>query len=285
MLIDLHTHSTASDGSLSPSQLVHRCTQAQVKILALTDHDTTAGLEEARKAAAAQDLQIVSGVEISAKYRGGTLHILGLGISEKDPDFQRKLKLYQKARENRNQKVFEKLQAIGLDIHFEELLEFSDSPKGIGRPHIANLLLKKGYVKSFEEAFRSYLGLGTPGFVTKEIFTPEEAIGFIKAAGGMAIVAHPSSLRLDQFRLREYLKMLQRFGLDGIEVFNSSHDPRQVLVYQKIVKELGLITSGGSDFHGAPKPKVELAHWDQDEPILDKMVSPALIEHIPTQVT
>ena len=278
MLIDLHTHSTASDGSLSPSQLVQLCAQNQVKILALTDHDTTAGLDEARQAAEGHDIQLISGVEISAKYRGGTLHILGLQVSEDDVIFQQKLQLYQEARENRNLKVFEKLQAIGLDIHFEEILEGTDSPKGIGRPHIANLLLKKGYVKSFEEAFHSYLGMGTPGFVAKEIFTPEEAIGFIKAAGGLAIVAHPSSLRLDQIRLRDYLSKLQEFGLDGIEVYNSSHDPRQVLLYQKIVTELGLLSSGGSDFHGTAKPTVKIAHWDPEEVILDHMVSSALIE-------
>ena len=270
MQIDLHTHTTASDGSFSPTELVQLCLDQGIGALAITDHDTTAGLDEARKAAEGSELQIITGVEISAKYKRGTLHILGLQFDEEDQVLQSKLALYQEARHNRNKSVIAKLQGIGLKVSYEELLEFKNSDKGIGRPHIANLLLKKGYVKTFDEAFQSYLGIGTPGFVPKEIFTADEAISFIKNAGGLAVVAHPNSLRLDQEKLRDYLEELQSY--------NSSHDPRQVEVYKDIAYEYGFLVSGGSDFHGSPKPNVNLGHWDPEQQIVENMVSPILLE-------
>jgi len=247
--IDLHTHSSYSDGSLSPRELVQLAKERGLRAIALTDHDTVAGLEEAVAAGGELGVEVVPGVEVSAQYPPGTMHILGYYLHASHPELLGALKKLQQARAARNPKIIQRLQALGLEITTTEVLDLSSGQ--VGRPHIARALVNKGYVSSIDEAFSRYLKKGAVAYVEKFRFPPEEAIAMIRGAGGIAVLAHPFTLGMDKpDELALLVHELAEMGLEGIEVLYPGHTEEMVFIYEDVAKRLGLICTGGSDFHG-----------------------------------
>jgi predicted metal-dependent phosphoesterase TrpH len=256
-LVDLHTHSTASDGSLSPQELVKYAKKKGAAAISLTDHDTVEGLEAALITGQQQDLEVIPGLEISAQYNGGTMHILGYYIDPSDQGLNQELHRLQEARRDRNPKILEKLRNLGIPITFDQVQALAKGQ--IGRPHIAQVLLQIGAVSSLEEAFHKYLTKGAAAYVEKFRFSPHKAISLILLAGGIPVLAHPKTLRCPSFRdLKVLVKELKATGLQGIEVFYPDHNSEETGTYFSLVRELDLLYTGGSDFHGNNKEKVDL---------------------------
>jgi predicted metal-dependent phosphoesterase TrpH len=247
--IDLHTHSSYSDGSLSPRKLVQLAKKRKLRAIALTDHDTVAGVAEALEAGNELGVEVVPGVEISAQYPPGTMHILGYYIHASDRKFLEALKKLQQARAARNPKIIKRLQDLGLEISTTEVLDLSAGQ--VGRPHIARALVNKGYVSSINEAFSLYLKKGAVAYVEKFRFPPREAIAMIRGAGGIAVLAHPFTLGMAEVdELSRLLRELGELGLEGVEVFYPEHTEEMAVIYADVAKRLGLVCTGGSDFHG-----------------------------------
>jgi len=220
--IDLHTHSTASDGSLSPGELVVYAKRKKAAAIALTDHDTIDGVEAALTAGKEQGLEVIPGLEISAQYPKGTMHILGYYIDPSAPLLNRELQRLQDARMERNPKIISKLQSLGVPISFDQVQALAKGQ--IGRPHIAQALLQIGAVSSFEEAFQKYLAKGSLAYVEKFRFSPRKAISLILRAGGIPVLAHPFTLNCPSLRdLKVLVGKLKTEGLKGIEVLYSEH--------------------------------------------------------------
>jgi len=261
--VDLHTHSYASDGDLAPAEVVRLAESRRLAALALTDHDTVAGLDEAARAAAETKLRFVPGVEISARFKGGTLHIVGLGIDPRSSRLGRVLSDLRAWRRQRNPQMVAKLRSLGIDISMQQLRRFAEAEAGgrplLGRLHMARLLCRKGAAKSIGDAFDRYLAPGRPAFVEKEKLSARQAIEAIHAAGGVAILAHPPQLNYGNLaQLERLVRSYVHHGLDGMEVYHSDNTPAQTRQYLDLVKRLGLLISGGSDFHGPAKPHTPL---------------------------
>ncbi len=261
--VDLHTHSTVSDGTVSPREVIHLADKAKLAAVALTDHDTTAGLAEARAAAEAYpELKFVPGIEMSAKWPGGILHILGLGIDEGSESLQQLASLLRQSRARRNPKMVQKLQALGLDIDLADVEAVAADRRGqtggiVGRLHMAEALVRKGHVKTISEAFGRYLADDGPAFVDKEELDPAEAISAIHHAGGVAVLAHPALLRCsNSAQVERVVTSLCGMGLDGIEAYHAEHSDLQTRMYLDLARAKGLGVTGGSDFHGSAKPQV-----------------------------
>ncbi len=265
--VDLHTHTTASDGSVAPRKLVQLADAKKLAVVAITDHDTCDGIPEAKDAAAEfPKLRLIAGVEVSAMFPKGTLHILGLGIDDKNTRLAGLMKNLRDARNHRNPKIIALLQSLGCDISMDDVLAVAGG-EIIGRLHIAETLRRKGCVRSTAEAFERYVGKGAPAFVDKERVSPADAIAAIRSAGGVAALAHPPQLLYEnRAQLERILRELIRYGLDGIEAYHSDHSPQQTRLYLDLAKRFKLSVAGGSDFHGLAKtgvllgrPKVPLA--------------------------
>ena len=261
--VDLHIHSVASDGDLAPAEVVHQAESKRLAAVALTDHDTLAGLAEAARAAAGLPVRFIPGVEISARFSGGTLHILGLGLDPASAVLTETLRGLVQQRNRRNPKMIAKLQALGVDVTMDELRQVAggaDSDTAVlGRLHMAKLICRKGYVRTVTDAFRRYLGYGAAAFVDKERLAPAQAVEAIHAAGGLAILAHPSQLKCaNSAQLERAVRWLVGHGLDGVEVYHSDHTPAQTRAYLGLARRLGLLVAGGSDFHGFGKPEARL---------------------------
>jgi hypothetical protein len=263
--VDLHTHSTASDGTLSPAEVVALADAANLAAVALTDHDTTSGLAEARAAAASSPgLRFVPGVEVSARYSPGMMHILGLGIAETSQALRKLLAGFIDARDQRNPKILAKLHDLGIEVGMDDVLAAAESfepgrPHVIGRMHIAEAMRVKGYAQSIQDAFTRYLSNGGIAFVDKERLEPRGVIEGIIAGGGIAVLAHPVQLKLgDGKELEDYVRRLAGWGLGGIEVYHPDHSDQQTRHYLDLARALGLMVTGGSDFHGAAKPGVAI---------------------------
>lgn len=256
-MIDLHTHSTASDGTFSPSELIHLAKREGLKALALTDHDTTRGLPEAYEAAREEGIPFLCGVEISVKFNGpGHFHLLGYFLSPELPPLEETLKALQEARKRRNELMVEKLRALGVEITLTELEEIAKGE--IGRPHFARLLVEKGYVRTPDEAFEKYLRKGAPAYVPKALLEPKEAIEKILQAKGIPVMAHPITLKLTPTELSNYLRELKELGLRGVEAYYSEHNRDFTNFLLNEAQRLGFLITGGSDFHGANKPDIKL---------------------------
>ncbi len=256
-LIDLHTHSTYSDGTYSPIELIKEAENIGLSAIALTDHDTVSGLKEF-KSYPSEKVKKVPGVEISVQMKDFNFHMVGLFIDETKGDIYEKLNTLQKARANRNNKIIELLNQHGYKISINELKEIAGEQ--LGRPHIAKLLYKKGYFNSPEEAFKKCLKKGGIAYVEKFRYPPDIAIKMIKNAGGISIIAHPGLIKInnnEKIKLIEYLKNL---GLDGIEVFYSDHTKDDTEFFYNLAKKLNLLISGGSDFHGENKKGIKLGY-------------------------
>jgi len=256
-MVDLHVHSDKSDGSLSPSQLVALAAAKGLSAFALTDHDTTAGLKEARQAALSYQIEVINGIEFSTEYLGRDIHIVGLFIEEESPAFQQHLKAFVDARIWRNQKMCRNLMEAGIDITYEKLAE-SFPGSVITRGHYSRYLFEHGYVKSLPEAFDRYLGDHTSYFVPRQKVTPTQAVELILQAKGIPILAHPLLYHMGKETLCTLVSQLKKAGLVGIEVFYCTHTPHDERNVWQLAKTFDLLPSGGSDFHGKSKPNLEL---------------------------
>ena len=257
--VDLHVHSTASDGTYSPAEVARLAKSSGLVGFALTDHDTAAGVKEAANEARKLGLAFVPGIEISVEFpRPGTMHILGYGI---DPDSEglRELSTWQVgSRNRRNPQIIQKLRDLGVAITLEEIEAIAGSDV-IGRPHIAKILLDKGYVSSTKQAFDKYLGQGGAAYVNRERLPARRAFDLIALAGGVAVLAHPVQLATqNDAQLHRIVKDLVDLGLKGIEVIHSDHTPELVEKYTKMAEQYLLLKTGGSDFHGANKKDIEM---------------------------
>jgi hypothetical protein len=256
-LIDLHTHSTASDGSFHPSELVEYAAKKGAAAIALTDHDTIDGLAEALLAASQRGLELVPGLEISADQPGGTMHILGYFVDPDDPVLQQELRRLQEARRERNPKIIAKLQQLGIPITYDQVRALAEGQ--VGRPHIAQALLRIGAVTTLDEAFKKFLTKGAPAYVEKFRYPPEKAIDLIIRAGGVPVLAHPFTLKsTSPDELRRIVSTLKDQGLAGLECLYPEHSAEQTRRYSVMAKELGLAVTGGTDFHGKNKEGVDL---------------------------
>jgi len=250
--VDLHSHSTVSDGSFPPETVVRKAKEAGLAGLALTDHDNIGGVEAALRAGEAHSLLVIPGVEISAEFDRGTCHILGYFFDPLDETLQKKLAYLQQARAERNPKIAKKLQDLGIDITYDEVRAIAGSDQ-VGRPHFARILMDKGIVRDFNEAFDRFLGKDKAAYVDKFRYRPEEAFEIIQAAGGVVVLAHPYTLNLSDEELTLLLRKWVDLGLRGMEVFYPDHTEEMIGRYSRIADSLNLIKTGGSDFHGNNK--------------------------------
>ncbi len=261
--IDLHTHTCKSDGSYTPAELVDYAIEKKLAAVAITDHDSIEGLDEGVAHAAAlrerglPSVEVIPGIEFSTKYEKQDVHIVGLYIAYEKEAFQSALGGFVDSRTNRNRKMCENLQGAGIDITYEKLLAMYPDAV-ITRAHYASYLLENGYVKSRQDAFARYLGDHTKYFVPREKVTPSQAVALILQAGGVPILAHPPLYHMGNDRLETLVSFLKADGLMGIEVFYSTYSNQDVRDMQRLAQKYDLLISGGSDFHGANKPGLDL---------------------------
>ncbi len=255
--IDLHVHSNRSDGTFSPAQLVELALQKGLRAFALTDHDTVAGIAEAMDAAAGTSVEVVPGIEFSTRYLEKEIHIVGLDFDWKSPAFAERLRHFQDSRSVRNEIMIQKLQHDGFDISMEQMQEaFGDAV--CTRAHIARYLADQGYVSEIPEAFARLIGEGCPYYVPREKVTPMQAVRLIFQCGGIPVLAHPMLYHLAPDDMDTLLRELKKAGLMGIEALYSTHSAADENLVRLMAKQHGLLISGGSDFHGANKPDIEL---------------------------
>lgn len=255
--IDLHTHSTASDGTFTPTELVNHALRQNLKALALTDHDTTDGLQEAANAALGTTLELIPGIEFSSTWQNASVHIVGLDIDWQDPYFQETLRSFQQSREERNNKIISLLQKEGFSITAEAIKEaFPEST--CTRANLARFLVDRQEIPSIKEAFDRYLGDRAKCYVPREHVSPFQAVRLIHDCGGIAVFAHPVLCKFSAQRLESLVNELKKAGLDALEVFYSSYRPAEESAMMLLAKRHGLKLSGGSDFHGDNKPQIQL---------------------------
>jgi predicted metal-dependent phosphoesterase TrpH len=247
---DLHSHSTRSDGLLTPSILVRRAAERGVHVLALTDHDEVAGLDEARAAAAEAGVELVSGSEISVSWQGETIHVVGLGIDAANAELASGLAGVRSGRDERARRIGDALAAAGVPNALEGALAYVTSERLVSRTHFARYLVDAGYVRDLNDAFRRYLGSGKPGHVPHAWATLGQAVGWIRGAGGQAVIAHPGRYKLRPSQMRELLAEFRDLGGDALEVVSPSHTPAQYAEYAGLARAFGLKCSCGTDFHG-----------------------------------
>jgi len=271
--IDLHSHTTYSDGSHSPEEVVQFAHDAGVTALAITDHDTVEGLPEGIVASERVGIEIVPGIELSSRYEGRDTHILGYFFDWQDPTLQARLTEQRASRDQRNPRVIEKLNQLGLDLTYEEV-KAKAGAGSVGRPHIAQILVDKGYVTSTKDAFDQYLADGASAYVERESPETSEAITWIREAGGVPVLAHPHWTKRKGPELVEMCSALKEAGLMGIEVFYSTHTKRQTSEYLELARKLDLLMTGGSDFHGDAKPGIYVGRGKGDLKVTDKLLEP-----------
>jgi len=243
--VDLHVHSSASDGVFTPTEVVHLALRQGMSVIALTDHDTTDGIGEARRAAAGSSLEVIPGLEINTEGPDGDIHILGYYINPDHEPLQEQLRVLREARLVRARKMIERLADLGMPLEWERVLAIAGEDPAVGRPHIARALVEAGYVATAQEAFDRYIGNDGPAYVPRLRMRPEEAIVAIHQAGGVAVLAHP-----DHHPILERLPDLVKAGLDGLEVYYPEHTPEDVARLGALATRYGLLMTGGSDFHG-----------------------------------
>ena len=256
--VDLHLHTTASDGVMSPSEIVRYAKAKGLQAIAITDHDTIEGLEEGLSEGEKIGFEVIPGVEISAEHSPGSMHLLGFFIDNHHPFLNERLEYLQKARTERNPKIVEKLNRLGIKITYEEVLKASGGGQ-VGRPHFAQVLLEKKYVKNFQDAFDRFLKKGAPAYVDKFRFTAKEALHFINGAKGVAVLAHPNTLNMDGYsELEDLVLQLTEEGLKGIEVYYPEHSALEVAQYKTLAQRYGLLMTGGTDYHGIEKNRLDI---------------------------
>ena len=262
MHVDLHSHTTVSDGVLSPEELVDRAAVKDLHFLAITDHDATDGLARAiERSKLHPSLTVIPGVELSADVNEGEVHILGYLDDYQDPGFQEEMKKFRDGRVGRARKMVEKLNGLGLEVEWERVKEIAGEG-AVGRPHVAQALVERGQVESVQEAFDLYIGRDRPAYVGREKVTPRDAIGLIRSVGGKAVLAHPSFTR----NVETLLPEMKAEGLAGIEVYYARYKPELIARLKRLSDKHGLIPCGGSDYHGPGLgPDIDLGDVDVPE--------------------
>lgn len=258
MTVDLHSHTTASDGSDTPEHLVEIAVETGLESLAVTDHDTQEGLEAALKAASGTSLELIPGVELSLEFDGGGMHLIVLWLSPGSGPLQDRLEELRSGRDTRNLRIVETLTGLGMPITIEEV-EKEAGGGSVGRPHIAAVMMAHGYVSDIRTAFDLWLGKGKPGYVGRPRLEPEEAIGLARESGGVPILAHPHTLGLTTAAaMGEVLTRLKSAGLVGLEAVYSTYRRHERYGYADLARRFDLVPSGGSDYHGEYKPGLQL---------------------------
>jgi len=254
--IDLHTHSNNSDGSMTPTELVFHAKENSLSAIAITDHDGVGGVKEAMKAGEKAGIEVVPGIEFSAKCETEE-HILGYYIDIDNPVFSSALTNILRAREQRNIETAEKIQELCFDITIDDAKKYAGGAI-IGRAHFAKAMVEKGYVESVKSAFDKYFSVGKPCFCKTQLYTSAECVSFINEAGGAAFVAHLHLIKKSDEEIFAFLKELKAAGLCGIEGYYTDYTPDMQEKYQQMAKELGLLISGGTDFHAKMKPHISI---------------------------
>ncbi len=256
--IDLHSHSTASDGLLDPAAVVRRAADRGVEVLALTDHDEVCGLLEARSAAEERGIRLIDGTEISVTWRDTTVHVVGLGIDPHEPGLLEGLQSIRAGRDDRAKRMGESLAQAGIVGAYEGALRLAASPRLISRTHFARFLVERGICRELKDVFRRYLTPGKPGYVRHAWATLQQAVGLIRGAGGTPVLAHPGRCRISQTAMRSLLGEFSDHGGSAIEVVTSNHTPAQAEAFAALARQFGLAASCGSDFHGPGESWVDL---------------------------
>ncbi|ABM29321.1 PHP domain-containing protein [Nitratidesulfovibrio vulgaris] len=255
--IDLHTHTTASDGSDSPADLVRKATEAGLAAVAVTDHDTVAGLDEAVAMGHETGIEVVRGCELGVRSEYGEIHILGLWLPEKPETLLDAMKELRRHRNERNERIVDNLRTLGMDITYEEVRALSGGVS-VGRPHIALALLRHGYIRTPQEAFDRFIGPGAPAYAPKKVFSPAEGVRLLASCGATVAIAHPMLLRCPEEWLDDTVADLKAAGLDAIEAYHSEHSHKDERRCVDIADRHGLVLTGGSDYHGKAKPAISL---------------------------
>jgi predicted metal-dependent phosphoesterase TrpH len=268
--IDLHIHSTASDGTLSPAEILATANKLGLGAISITDHDSIDGTRTALHAQPAPSIDFITGIEISADFPGAfayadSCHILGYGFDPDHTGLNNILTTLQSARQNRNPQIIERLRTLGFHITLQDVENTKDGPGQLGRPHIARAMVAKGFARSIDEAFDKYLANGQPAYVDKYRLDCAQAINVISRAGGIPVLAHPCLLPIKEpERLEMFIVLLKTMGLKGIEVFYPEHDFEATAFYKTLAKRHDLLMTGGSDFHGEIKPDVQMGSGKGD---------------------
>lgn len=260
--IDLHTHSNASDGSYPPERVAAMAEANGVAVFSLTDHDTLEGIPEARARAEEAGIRFIPGVELSVTEAAADVHLLAYGFDPADATLRGAIGRYREGRRERARKILARLKGLGIRIPMDEIEEIAKGA-AIGRPHVAEALLRGGYVETFDEAFQRYLGHHAPAYVPKPVVLLEQASAIVRDAGGVVILAHPRTLNRDHL-----IPGMARRGLDGIEVWHSKHDAADVERYRGFAQLHGLLMTGGTDYHGERTPDLTVGCVAVPESIL-----------------
>lgn len=256
-LIDLHVHSNASDGTLSPAKVVSLAVRKGLRAIALTDHDTLAGIAEAEEAARGLPMEVIPGIELSAIYEGTEIHILGLYVETADQAFRDSVESLLAAREKRNDEMIRRFTESGMALTRQELTE-GNPDTVITRAHFARVLMEKGFVTSMDQAFKKYLTYGGPYCPKKETISPLRAMELLTANGAFPVIAHPFQYHLGDKKLEELVSLLKEAGLQGIEAYHSSNNQYESGKLRLLAEKYGLLPTGGSDFHGSNKPDIDI---------------------------
>ncbi len=275
-MIDLHTHTDASDGTYTPEELVNAARDIGLEALAISDHDTLAGYDRAVPAAAAAGLDLVCGIEISTRLRharggrGKSVHLLGYFLNGgPTPEFRAWLEELQRGRRDRNRRLVERLRSFGVNISLEEVEQLGRSVAG--RPHFARIMVAKGYVSRLQEAFDLFLGEAAKAYVRRDEPSLEEGVRRIRDAGGTPSLAHPGRLSNDHATLERLVAQMVGFGLPALEAYHSDHNSSDVAFFQDLARQHGLLVTGGTDFHGGNKPGLELGSVNVPRACLDSL--------------
>ncbi len=252
--VDLHLHTTHSDGTLSPTELVDLCAQKGLKVIAISDHDSTEGVAEARSAATKHGIEIIPAIELSTDVPDNEIHMLGYFVDIEDTGFQDLLREFRAGREDRGRQMVERLRQLGMEITWEEVELIADGA-AVGRPHIAQAMIDRGYVSEWQEAFERYIGRTGPAYVERTRLEPEEAVQVLLKNGALPVMAHPLYYeREDTQKLRRVVASLKEAGMIGLEVHYGEFSESEIDMLANIAAELDLVPCGGSDYHASGKP-------------------------------
>lgn len=248
-MIDLHLHTTASDGEYNPKDVIKLAKENGVDTVAIADHDTVAGLEEAIEEGKKIGVEVISAVELNANVEKGKMHILGYYIDYKDAEFVKAMESLKKDREDRNNEFIDEFHKQNVNITLEQVKKYAIGSI-IAKPHFARALYDNGYIKDIEEAYTNYFNVPPMKNIKRQSITPKQAIELIKNAGGIAVIAHPVTLKLDDNELDEKIKELKKYGLDGMECYNNIHTKEDIAKLKEIANKNNMLITAGSDFHG-----------------------------------
>lgn len=275
-MIDLHVHSTASDGTLTPEEVVIYAKKKGLNTIALTDHDTVAGIEACQKKGKEIGLEVIPGIEFSAEHWGKEIHILGYFIDYQNQRFLNRLEELVKIRDARNDKMLEKLAEAGFPLTIADLQEDTLPNTVITRANIARTMLKKGYIQTIQEAFTYYIGADKPCYVPRERITAKETIELIHSVNGLAVLAHPLLYGYDRSNTTQLIHSLVELGLDGVECYYTTHSTEDTLHLCQVCLNFNLFPTGGSDFHGENKPNLDIGtgygKLEISDSLLDAMI-------------